>query len=119
MTSSNEILVVEQDRGCRAFLASNLTEDGYTVIEAGTRDQALQLLAWRRPALVLVDVNGDTLGLIDAIRSGAGAAGRIDQSTPVIALASRADELARVRVLEHDGDDVIAKPFSYPELRGR
>jgi two-component system, OmpR family, response regulator len=119
MTSNNEILVVEQDRGCRGFLASNLTADGYTVIEAGTREQGLQLLAWRHPALVVVDVKGDTLGLIDAIRSGAGAAGRIDRSTPVIALASRGDELARVRVFEHDGDDVIAKPFSYPELRGR
>lgn len=119
MTSSDEILVVEQDRGCRAFLASNLTEDGYTVIEAGTRGQALQLLAWRHPALVLVDVERETVGLLDAVRSGVGAAGRFDPSTPVIVLASRADELTRVRVFEHDGDDVVAKPFSYPELRGR
>src|SRR5438105_5507019 len=119
MTSSNEILVVEEDRGCRAFLASNLTEDGYTVIQASTRGQALQLLARRHPALVLVDVNGDTLGLLDAVRSGAGTEGRIDAGTPVIVLARRSDELTRVRVFDHGGDDVIAKPFSYPELRGR
>ena len=37
----------------------------------------------------------------------------------MIVLTSRADELARVRVFEHDGDDVVTKPFSYPELRGR
>ena len=37
----------------------------------------------------------------------------------MIVLTSRADELARVRVFERGGDDVLAKPFSYPELRGR
>ena len=34
-------------------------------------------------------------------------------------LTARADELARVRFLERGGDDVIRKPFSYGELRGR
>ena len=37
----------------------------------------------------------------------------------MIVLTSRSDELARARVFEHDGDDVVQKPFSYPELRGR
>ena len=37
----------------------------------------------------------------------------------MIVLTGRADELARVRVFEHGGDDVVTKPFSYPELRGR
>ena len=36
----------------------------------------------------------------------------------MIVLSDRADEHARVRVFEHDGD-VMTKPFSYPELRGR
>jgi DNA-binding response OmpR family regulator len=37
----------------------------------------------------------------------------------VIVLTSHPDEIHRVRLLERGGDDVIAKPFSYPELRAR
>jgi DNA-binding response OmpR family regulator len=68
---------------------------------------------------VLADINGQTLGLLDAVRSGDGLAGAIDPNTPLIVLTSRADELDRVRVFDRGGDDVVAKPFSYPELRGR
>ena len=68
---------------------------------------------------MLADINGHTLGLLDAVRGGEGPAGEIDPDTPMIVLTSRADELARVRVFERGGDDVLAKPFSYPELRGR
>ena len=38
---------------------------------------------------------------------------------PLIVLTARADELARVRLYDRGSDDVIAKPFSYPELRAR
>jgi DNA-binding response OmpR family regulator len=34
-------------------------------------------------------------------------------------LTAHADELARVRYFERGGDDVVAKPFSYAELRAR
>jgi DNA-binding response OmpR family regulator len=37
----------------------------------------------------------------------------------VIVLTSNREELHRVRLLERGGDDVIVKPFSYPELRAR
>jgi len=68
---------------------------------------------------VLADLNGHTLELLDAVRRGEAPVGEFDPHTPVIVLSARADELARVRVFDRGGDDVIAKPFSYPELRGR
>ena len=113
------ILIVEDDGATRSFLADNLSADGYQVLQAENRRHALALLATTDPALVLADVNGETLGLLDAIRTGAGLRAAVDPDTPMIVLTSRADELARVRVFEHDGDDVVTKPFSYPELRGR
>jgi len=100
-------------------MADQLAADGYEIALAHTRREALQLLATRRPQLVLADINGHTLGLLDAVRSGQGLAGEIDPRTPMIVLSGRADELARVRVFDRGGDDVVAKPFSYPELRGR
>ena len=117
--SSQLILVVEESERIRAFLAEQLAADGYEVLLAESRRHALALLGTHRPQLVLADLNGHTLVLLDAVRGGAGLAGEIDPHTPMIALTARADELARVRVFERGGDDVVAKPFSYPELRGR
>jgi DNA-binding response OmpR family regulator len=117
--SSHLILVVEEDPATAAFLADNLTADGYEVIVAENRRRALVLLAAHRPQLVLADLNGQTLGLLDAVRAGDGLAGEVDPETPIIVLTARADELARVRVFDRGGDDVVSKPFSYPELRGR
>ena len=117
--SSQLILIVEENASTRAFLAEQLEADGYEVVLADSRRHALALLASHRPALVLADINGHTLGLLDAVRGGEGLAGEIDPDTPMIVLTSRADELARVRVFERGGDDVLSKPFSYPELRGR
>ena len=71
------------------------------------------------PDLILVDVNGGTLELVDAIRSGEGLAGRADPDTPLIVMSRDADRLQRIRMLERGGDDVVRKPFAYPELRAR
>src|SRR5450755_5143868 len=79
----------------------------------------MALLATAHPDLILVDVNGQTLGLVDAVRSGEGVAGRVDPDTPLIVLSRDADRLQRIRVLERGGDDVVRKPFAYPELRAR
>ena len=85
---------------------------------ADCRERALGLLSVGRFDLVIADVNGHTLGLLDPVRGADGLASRIDPDTPLIALSGHAGELHRVRVLERGGGDVLAKPFSYPELRG-
>ena len=117
--SSQLILIVEENASTRTFLAEQLEADGYEILLADSRRHALHLLETRQPQLVLADINGQTLGLLDTIRGGDGSAGEINPDTPMIVLTSRADELARVRVFDRGGDDVLAKPFSYPELRGR
>ena len=117
--SSQLILIVEESEHTRAFLAEQLAADGYEVLLADSRRHALALLGTHRPQLVLADLNGQTLGLLDAVRRGDGPVGEFDPHTPMIVLTARADELARVRVFDRGGDDVVAKPFSYPELRGR
>jgi DNA-binding response OmpR family regulator len=97
--NSHLILIVEEHEPTRTFLADELTCDGYEILLASSRRHALHLLSGHHPQLVLADINGETLGLLDAVRG--------------------TDELARVRVFDRGGDDVVAKPFSYPELRGR
>jgi DNA-binding response OmpR family regulator len=121
MTSHTDsrILVAEPDEVTRLFLTDNLAADGYEVQAVADRDAALHELVAGDPDLIVVDVNADTLALLDALRSGQAPTGAIPADCPAIALTSRADELHRVRLLERGADDVVAKPFSYPELRAR
>lgn len=119
MHATNSILVTEEDRATRKFLADQLTADGYRVLAADSRSAALTVLHEANPHLVICDLNGQTLELLDAVRSADGVAARIDPDTPLIVLSSDADELARVRYLARGGDDVVLKPFSYVELRER
>jgi DNA-binding response OmpR family regulator len=113
------VLVAEEDNAARSFLAVNLAADRYRVRTADSREQALAILSVEQPDVIVIDVNGKTLGLVDTIRSGEGLASRVDPDTPLIILTTRVDELHRIRLLDRGGDDVLAKPFSYPELRSR
>ena len=119
MEPTRSILLAEEDDATRAFLTDNLTADGYRVLVADDKPAALELLESHQLDLVICDVNGDTLDLLDAVRRADGVASRIDPDVPLIVLTGRANELARVRLLDRGGDDVVAKPFSYPELRAR
>jgi DNA-binding response OmpR family regulator len=89
------------------------------VLIADDKPSALAKLDAKRPDLVVCDVNGDTLDLLDAVRRADGLAARIEPDTPLIVLTAHADELARVRYFDRGCDDVVAKPFSYLELRAR
>lgn len=118
-TNVQTILLADEDDAMRSFLADNLAADGYEVLAADCHAKAMALLAVKQPHLIVVDVNGQTLALVDAIRSGDGLAGRVDPDTPMIILSAHADERHRIRVLERGGDDIVAKPFSYGELLAR
>jgi DNA-binding response OmpR family regulator len=117
--TASTILLAEEHEGTRSFLAANLAADGYRVLVAPDRAKALALLSTAHPDLVVVDVNEQTLELLDAVRSGDGIAGQVDPDVPLIVLSRDADRLQRIRVLERGGDDVVRKPFAYPELRAR
>ena len=118
-TTEVTILLAEEDDCTRAFLHENLSADGYGVPVAPDRARALAPLSTAHPDLIVVDVNGQTLELLDTVRAGEGIAGRADPDTPMIVLSRDADSLQRIRLLERGGDDVVGKPFAYPELRAR
>jgi DNA-binding response OmpR family regulator len=52
------------------------------------------------PDLIVADVNGRTLALLDWLRRAGGALCDAATDTPVIVLTSNGDELHRVRLLE-------------------
>ncbi|MBV9167114.1 MAG: response regulator transcription factor [Solirubrobacterales bacterium] len=88
-------------------LQRTLSADCYRVLVAPDRAKALALLSTGQPDLLLVDINGDTLSLIDVVRSGEGIAGLADPDTLVIALGRDAGRLQRIRLLDRGSDDVV------------
>ncbi len=116
------ILVVEDDRHTRTFLADNLAADGYEPIGAATARDALRLMETRYPDLAIVDLtlpDRDGLELLAHVRAADGVASRIDPLLPLLVLSGRVGELHRLRGFDKGADDVLGKPFSYPELRAR
>jgi DNA-binding response OmpR family regulator len=116
------ILLAEDDATTRTFLADELTADGYELLTCETAAEALRLLGTKFPDLVILDIGlADASGLeiLRGVRGADAAATRIDPDTALMVLSGRCAELDRVRAFEHGADDFLAKPFSYPELRGR
>jgi DNA-binding response OmpR family regulator len=122
MACNDRILIVDHDTPARAFMADNLTADGFAVQTAGGVRSALQLLAGASVDLVVTELelpDGDGLELITAVRDAALLNPRIDPALPIVVLSARDGELERVRGFERGCDDYLGKPYSYPELRGR
>jgi DNA-binding response OmpR family regulator len=122
MNSPATILVVEDHRGTRTFLADNLSADGYDVIEAEGATEARNLLEGTFPDLAIVDLglpDGDGLELLTEVRSADRIAGRLDPDLPLLVLSGRVSELDRLRGFDRGCDDYLLKPFSYYELNAR
>jgi len=108
------VLVAEPEPETREYLGRQLRDDGFDVIGASRRGEALELVETARPDVVL-------LAELDlCLRLRRGEPGRTwDRNVPVIVLASSADHVERVRALDRGADDVLARPFAYDELLAR
>ncbi|HWE33982.1 MAG TPA: response regulator transcription factor [Solirubrobacteraceae bacterium] len=116
------ILLVEDHRATRTFLADNLTVDGYELLEADTAADGERMLATRFPDLAIIDLglpDRDGLELIRRVRTADRAGSRIDPEVPLLVLSGRTGELDRLRGFERGADDYVVKPFAYPELNAR
>jgi DNA-binding response OmpR family regulator len=110
----NAVLVAEPEPETREYLGRQLRDDGFDVLGAARRSEALDLAERARPDLVL-------LGELDlCLRLRRGEPGRSwDRNVPVIVLAPSSDPVERVRALDRGADDVLGRPFAYEELLAR
>jgi DNA-binding response OmpR family regulator len=116
------ILVVEDHRITRTFLADNLSADGYEVIEAEDLGEARHHVENSFPDLAVVDLglpDGDGLELLAHVRAADRIAGRLDPDLPLLVLSGRVGELDRLRGFDRGCDDYMVKPYSYYELSAR
>ncbi len=116
------ILIVEDHRATRTFLADNLSADGYEIVESDCAADAQRMMETKFPDLAIVDLglpDRDGLELLRQVRESDRIAGRIDPDLPLLVLSGRAGELDRLRGFDRGCDDYMIKPFSYPELHAR
>ena len=108
------VLVAEPEPQTREYLGRQLRDDGFDVLGASRRSEALDLVEREHPDVVLLA----ELDLCLRLRSGE--PGRTwDRNVPVILLAPTSDLVERVRALERGADDVVGRPFAYEELLAR
>lgn len=122
MACNFTLLLVEDDELTGAFLADNLTADGYTVLTADTVASARRLLGTRTVELAIVDLglpDGDGLELLRRVRGADGVADRVDPDLPLVVLSGRGSDIERLRGFERGCDEYLVKPVFYPELRAR
>src|SRR5271156_1352672 len=101
------ILIVEDHRATRRFLADNLAADGYEPLEAETATEGLHLIAECFPEAAIIDLglpDRDGLELLRELREFGRSGRALDPQLPVLILSGRATELDRVRGFERGCD---------------
>jgi two-component system alkaline phosphatase synthesis response regulator PhoP len=111
------ILAVDDEEHILELLAYNLERDGYRVLKAESGELALEILAFEKVDIVLLDwmlPGMDGIEVLRKIRSD-----RNYHNIPVIFLTAKGDEISKVVGLEVGSDDYLVKPFGIHELLAR
>ncbi|HEX2747015.1 MAG TPA: heavy metal response regulator transcription factor [Verrucomicrobiales bacterium] len=109
------ILLVEDDRRSREFLAKGLTEEGYTADVAEDGEAGLQQALERDYDLMILDVmmpRRDGWSVLTELRNRG-------NTVPVLFLTARDLVRDRVKGLELGADDYLVKPFAWAEFIAR
>ena len=111
------IMIVEDETAIREFEAINLKRAGYTVVEAGSGEEALEIYDSDSEGfdIALLDISMpgmDGFALCKELR-------RRSASLGIIMLTARAQEMDKVSGLMLGADDYITKPFGTNELLAR
>lgn len=111
------ILIAEDEAAIREFEAINLSRAGYTVIEAGSGEEALDIYDNDTEGfdIALLDISMpgmDGLTLCKELR-------KRNEGLGIIMLTARTQEMDKIGGLMNGADDYITKPFSPAELLAR
>ena len=113
--TKSRIAVVDDDERMRDLLSRYLSEQGFQVQTAEDGPALGRLLARERFDLLVLDLmmpGEDGLAICRRLR-GSG------DSTPIIMLTAKGDEVDRIVGLEMGADDYLPKPFNPRELLAR
>ena len=108
------ILIIEDEAPIVEILKFNLTKSGYRVLTAYDGAEGYRLALSEKPDLILLDVMLPRMDGFEVCKKV-----REKQSTPIIMLTARDEEVDKVLGLELGADDYCTKPFSVRELLAR
>ena len=112
--TSPRVLVVDDAQQVRRVLRATLSAENYTIFEAGTGEEALQLFRSAPPDIILLDVNMPGMSGLQVCREI-----RRTSDVPIIMLTVRDAEGDKVLALDAGADDYVVKPFGMQELLAR
>jgi len=110
-----KILVVEDEAAMLTGLRDNLEFEGYEVDASDRGDTGLQKATSSSFDLVVLDLMLPGLSGFEVLKRMR----KAGNTTPVIMLTARGEEMDKVLGLELGADDYITKPFSLRELMAR
>ncbi len=111
---NEKILVVEDEENIRNNIVAYLTGQNYDLYEAADGGEALRIFDDAHPDLVILDLMLPVLDGLEVCKEI-----RKRNTTPVIMVTARNEEIDKLLGLELGADDYITKPFSLRELNAR
>lgn len=114
-TSQGSILVVDDDGSVRRALHTTLRTLGFSISEASSGEEALQLARATRHDVILLDVNMPGMDGLETCRQ----LRRMLPRSSIFMLTVRDGEEDKVNALDAGADDYVTKPFHIRELTAR
>ena len=110
----HDVLIVEDETDIRTIIAGILEDEGYTVRQAATSEQAVEALRSRLPALIVLDVwlegsSMDGIELLDLVKKD-------NPLLPVIIVSGHGTVETAVAAIRKGAFDYIVKPFKAEKL---
>lgn len=109
-----KILLIEDEKNIRDFMATTLQAQGYRVVTTGLGREGISLTASQCPEVILLDLGLPDIDGMDVIRQI-----RSYSAIPIIVISARTQEKEKVMALDLGADDYITKPFGSSELLAR
>ena len=109
-----KILIVDDAQQVRRVLRTALSAEGYTIFEAGTGEEALNVFRITPPDAILLDVNMPGMSGLETCKEI-----RRTSDVPILMLTVRNAEHDKVLALDAGADDYVVKPFGMQELLAR
>ena len=110
-------LVADDEKNQLELISFHLTKNGFDVITAEDGETAFELIAERRPDIIILDwmmPNDTGISVCRRVRSS-----KELKSLPIIILSARGEDIDASHGLTSGADDYITKPFSPIELIAR
>lgn len=115
--AEQRILAVDDEEHILELIEYNLTKSGFSVLTAGSGEEALMILEREQVDLVLLDIMMDGIDGIEVLKRIRN--NRKTHSLPVVLLTAKGEEIDKVLGLEMGADDYMSKPFGVHELAAR